>query len=233
MSPGIQLTAADLRALHRLGTVKEYRAAEFLFRQGDASDHVVAIRSGTAKIVATADSGYETVLAIRSVGEVVGEFAAFDLRRRSASVVAITPMQCLVVPGVAFRGYLRAQPDLALAMLSTLVDRLRESDRRRVEFGAYDVTSRISRLLLELAARHGAATKERHGGEGTTITLALSQQDLAGAVGASREAVARILQHLREQGAIATGRRRIVVLRPDVLRHLCAPETLPGSDRRV
>ncbi len=55
-------------------------------------------------------------------------------------------------------------------------------------------------------------------GSGTTITVALSQHDPAGATGSSREAVARVLRRLRKSGGIVTQRRRITVLRPDLLR---------------
>jgi CRP/FNR family cyclic AMP-dependent transcriptional regulator len=87
-----------------------------------------------------------------------------------------------------------------------MAGRLHESDRRRVEFGAYDVAARVARLLLELASRHGLPATGR---TGTTISVPLAQHELAGATGASREAVSRALRQLRESGAIATGRRQI------------------------
>mgnify|MGYP006350175201 FL=1 len=156
------------------------------------------------------------MLDIRADGEIIGEFAAFDRRPRSASVVALSDIDSMRVPGDGFRRYLRTDPDLALAMLGGLVDRVRESDRRRLEFGAYDVASRVRLLLLELAQRHGWPAGAA-GAAGPRIEVTLSQQELAGAVGASREAVARILRSLRDQGAISTGRQRIAVLRPDLL----------------
>jgi CRP-like cAMP-binding protein len=79
------------------------------------------------------------------------------------------------------------------------------------------VASRVARLLLDLADRFGSPAPD---GSGTTITVALSQHDLAGATGSSREAVARALRRLRESGGIVTERRRITVLRPDLLREV-------------
>ena len=55
---------------------------------------------------------------------------------------------------------------------------------------------------------------------GTKIDLPLSQRELAGAIGASREAVARCFRILRERRVVVTTRRRVVVLQPQVLRSI-------------
>jgi len=90
--------------------------------------------------------------------------------------------------------------------------RLRTSDRRRVEFGAYGTTRRVARLLVDLAADGRPS--------GTTVVLrsGLTQDDLAGMVGASRESVARALATLRTLGFVSTGRREVAVLDLTALR---------------
>jgi CRP-like cAMP-binding protein len=210
MSTRLQLDRRQLAALCALGTRRQYQGGSLLFREGDHSDHVIVLLSGTVKIVSTASSGYETVLALRSAGEIVGEFAVFDRRPRSASVLALHTVDGVRIAGDGFRSYLHSDPDLTLALLTGVVHRLRESDRRRVEFGAYDVTSRVARLLLELA--------EQAGDPRSLSSVALTQQELAGAVGASREAVARSLRLLRARRAITTHRMRITIVRPELLR---------------
>jgi CRP/FNR family transcriptional regulator, cyclic AMP receptor protein len=54
----------------------------------------------------------------------------------------------------------------------------------------------------------------------------LSQQDLAAAAATSREAVTRVLRTLREREVVRTGRRRLEVLRPEVLRSLARSASL-------
>ena len=209
MSSPLRLDQRQFTALCALGTRRRYRTGAVLFREGEGSDHVVVVCGGVVKIFSTADSGYETVLAIRTAGDILGELAVLDRHPRSASVLALSDGEGVWIGGDTFRDYLRSEPDLALALLTGVVGRLRESDRRRLEFGAYDVTSRVARLLLELAERHPPSSPG---------SVTLSQQEIAGAVGASREAVARSLRLLRDQRAIATHRMRITVLRPELLR---------------
>lgn len=65
---------------------------------------------------------------------------------------------------------------------------------------------RLSRILLDLAARAGVK-----GDSSITIPIELSQEDLAGLIGASRSTVARMLNKLRREGVIRTGYRSITI----------------------
>ncbi|GAA3308369.1 hypothetical protein GCM10020219_009520 [Nonomuraea dietziae] len=67
--------------------------------------------------------------------------------------------------------------------------------------------------LVELAERYGEQTST-----GLRVALPLSQDELAGWTGASREAVSKALRTLRDRGLIETGRRRVVVHDLDGLR---------------
>jgi len=98
-----------------------------------------------------------------------------------------------------------------------LSSRLRDADRKRIEFGAYDTLGRLATRLLELVERFGEPTER-----GVRIALPLTQDELAGWIGSSREAVARALQALRARGYVETRRRTIVVLDLDALRRRAA-----------
>jgi CRP-like cAMP-binding protein len=179
-----------------------------VYRQGEHSDSLVILTSGWVKVVAGAPDGGEVVLAVCGPDEPVGDLAVIDEREtaRSASVVALHVVRCHVVRGHEFRSSLAGHGETALALLQTIARRLRDSDRRRVEYGAYDTAHRLALMLVELAAEHG-----RPCDDGVELTLALSQDELAGLVTASRESVARALGGLRMLGLVSTSRRRLVV----------------------
>jgi CRP-like cAMP-binding protein len=96
-----------------------------------------------------------------------------------------------------------------------LIGRLREADRRRVEFGAHDAAGRVAQLLAELAIAH-----ESHGPGPASVRL--TQQEIGELIGASRESVARALATLRDRHLVRTGRRSVTVLEPDALRSFTA-----------
>jgi CRP/FNR family transcriptional regulator, cyclic AMP receptor protein len=87
----------------------------------------------------------------------------------------------------------------------------------RIEFAASQTLTRVAIRLVELAHRYG----EPSDGE-VVIDLPISQEELAGWTGSSREAVAKALHTLREMGLIVTDRRRITVTDLDGLRRQAA-----------
>jgi CRP-like cAMP-binding protein len=115
------------------------------------------------------------------------------------------------VPAAEFTDFLATHPGAALELLRSVTRRLRAADRRRAEFGSMDVVSRLAKLLLELADRYG---------DGSSIGISLTQEELAGWAGASREAVVKALRVLRERGLIETARREIRIVDRDALLHV-------------
>jgi CRP-like cAMP-binding protein len=99
-------------------------------------------------------------------------------------------------------------------MYRAAVQRRRQSDQRAL-LARLDVRNRLARWLLELATEVGEEIKD-----GWAIESTLSQQDLAGRIGASRDAVAIELRRLRESGLVSTGQRRIVLHDLEALRRL-------------
>ncbi len=109
-------------------------------------------------------------------------------------------------------------PGMANALLLDLVRRFPDADRKRIEFGALPAIGRVAARLVELVERIGSRTSVGH-----VIDLPISQAELAGWTGASREAVAKALRTLRELGLVSTERRRITVRD---LEQLAAPQPL-------
>jgi CRP-like cAMP-binding protein len=188
-----------------------------LIRQSEPSSYVLFLVQGWTKVTAAATNGYEALLALRGPGDIVGESSAITGRPRSATVTALEPVRSLAVEHERFRGFLRQSPATSFALLGLTADRTRAADRRRLEFASLNVRERLAVLLLELARTHGRRTEE-----GIELSVQLSKQELAGSVGASREMVQRLLKELRDKEAVTTGRRTLLIRRPDVLRQIAA-----------
>jgi CRP/FNR family cyclic AMP-dependent transcriptional regulator len=207
------LKAEELEDLISRGVRRPFRRGAFIMTEGEASDHVVVLLNGRAKVSSYTADGKEVVLAVRGPGELLGDFSALDGGARSATVAALEPIEALMIPADRFKTFLEDHPRLAVLLLQTWSRRVRDADRKRVEFGAYDTPGRVARRLMELVERYGE-------GDGTMvrISLSLTQDELAGWTGASREAVSKALREFRDRGWIATGRRAITVLDVDALR---------------
>jgi len=143
----------------------------------------------------------------------LGELSAIDGGPRSATVTALEPVGLLAIASTEFERLLLDHPRIAFVLMRELTRRLRDADRKRIEFGAFDTTGRVAARLVELADRFGQQTDE-----GLRIDLPLSQDELAGWTGSSREAVTKALRTLRAQGWIRTGRLRVIITDMDALR---------------
>jgi CRP/FNR family cyclic AMP-dependent transcriptional regulator len=203
-------------SLESAGTPRVYRAGTPLFHQGEPTRHVVMVDEGWVKITATSARGWSALLALRGPGDIVGELSALDGSPRMATVTTLTRLSGLVVPVEKLNRCISEQPLVALALCRHLANNLRESDRRRMQFGASNGDARLIEFLVDLMDRNGVPDA----GGGIRIDLPLSQQDLASSIGLSREVVARTMRVLRSRRTVETGRRSVVVRRPELLRVL-------------
>ncbi|MHB8573048.1 MAG: Crp/Fnr family transcriptional regulator [Candidatus Dormibacteria bacterium] len=184
-------------------TVRRYATGATVFSEGDRADRVLMVASGRVRICHNTDDGREVMLAVAGPGEVIGEMSVIDGEPRSASAVAMEPVQALVIPAARFVSHLEARPQLTLSLLRAMVRRLRATSARQVELVARDTVGRVALRLVE-AAQQGRPVA---GGIGVSV----SHQELADWVGASREGVTKALAALRSAGLVKTGRREVVV----------------------
>jgi len=207
------LTSGERDRLFQIGRPRRFPRGSTLFNEGEHSDRVVVLLAGRVKVSYFTDNGREVVLAVRSSGDILGELSAFDGEPRSATATALEPVEALVLTVAQFRDFLCAHPQVAIGLLEMLSRRLRDADRQRIEFGAYDSVGRVARRLVELAEDFGVPDRG-----GVRITVSLTQDELAGWVGTSRKAVGNALQWLRSRGLVETRRRSITVRDMEALR---------------
>jgi CRP-like cAMP-binding protein len=198
------LTPEDIEVVCAAGRPRRWDRGTTVMSEGDTSDWVLVLTEGRVKVSSHTSSGTEVVLAVRGPGALLGEMSAIDGSPRSATVTALEPIAGIAIRD--FTGFLQEHGRIAVLLMQLVTGRLRDADRKRIEYGAFDTTGRVATRLLELAERYGEKTNG-----GVRVALPLSQDELAGWTGASREAVSKALRTLRDRGLIETGRRRVVV----------------------
>ena len=201
--PGVLADLGDpcTQELRSAGHVLHYPSGAAVFAQGDRSNRVGVIEEGHVTVSVLDTNGSQVLVAIRGPGDLIGELASVDDRPHSASVSARTDLSVLLIPTDDFMETTIRHECLAEAMMRVLATRLRESDDLRVEMATRDVAARVASRLLLLRSW---ATDPEQG-------LAISQQELASWVGASREAVGKTLASFRRRGFVSTWRGHIVV----------------------
>ncbi len=207
------LNPEENRALHSRGVVRRFRRGAAMLREGEDPTRVLVLLEGRAKAVTFTEDGKEVVLGFIAPGELLGEVATIESRPRSATVITLEPVTALALATSDFWALLDEHPRVWVVVHRIVIRRLRLADLQRKEFSGSNTLSRVSRRLVELSDTHGTESED-----GVTITLPISQEELAGWTGASREAVTKALRTLRDLGWIETGRRSISVRDSEALR---------------
>jgi CRP-like cAMP-binding protein len=124
------LDAAERVALAMVATAQGFAAGQPLMCEGDRADHVMVIIEGHVEVCID-ENGWERVLAERGPGELVGERGGLQVRIRSASVIALDPVQVLTVSTKAFQAFVNAHPKVFDIVEQQLYDRLTEAPAGR------------------------------------------------------------------------------------------------------
>ncbi|HLI28374.1 MAG TPA: Crp/Fnr family transcriptional regulator [Chloroflexota bacterium] len=208
-----ELPPDRLRELAQMCRRRTYQRGETIFHKGDPGTGLYVLTDGQVKILLPSEIGEEALLAVLEPGDFFGELALFDGQPRSATVVAVTRAETLLLPRDDFLGFVTRNAEVAIALFGVLSRRLRATDELIEDAVFLDVPGRLAKRLLDLAARHGRQTEQ-----GIEIDLKLTQQDLAAMVGATRESVNKHLGWMRDRRLLLLDRQRIILLRPDELR---------------
>ncbi len=207
-----KLPPDDLDALLSHARVEHFAAGREIFAKGSPGHSMMAILAGNVRISAPTPAGHDIVLAILNPGEIFGEIAVLDGQDRTADATAIADSYLLVLDHRDFVPFLERRADLCILFLKLLCQRLRLTDRQVAEAMFGRLEDRMAKALVRLASSSARP--------GSGAVLRLSQQELAGMVGATRESVNKQLQIWQGAGKLRLGKRLIDI--PD----LAAIETL-------
>jgi CRP-like cAMP-binding protein len=176
-----------------------------IFEEDDEADEMFVVRSGRVAIGRKSLDGRESLVALMETGDAFGEMPLFDDGKRSASARALERSVVLGIPYFVVRAALDEEPELLWNVVGLLAERLRVTDSALADAMLLDVTGRTAKRLLELA------------GEQSEFQLPITQEELAGLVGASRERVNKSIAAFVRLGWIEQMDRRYRIIERDRL----------------
>jgi len=165
----------------------------------------MVLLSGRIKIVNTTTDAREVVLNFLGVGDVNGEIAVLDGKERTADAVALEGCEVFIIQARDLLPTLSMHPAALLEVIQVLCEKLRSSSAM-IEDNTLEMRSRTARGLLRLSQQHG-----RKGKDGIRLNLTMTQTELGGYLGISRENVSRELGRLRDANVIKFDGPQIVI----------------------
>jgi len=119
-----RLSQRQLNTVAKYADVVERRKGAVLAKQGAQGMEAILIVDGRARV-----EGDGKAIAELGPGDVVGEMSVIDGKPRSATVIAATRMNLLVLHRRDFMSLLETVPGLQRKLLVTLCERVRQADQ--------------------------------------------------------------------------------------------------------
>ena len=181
-------------------TVQSLQRGDMLFSEGDQANDLYIVLEGRVAIANRSFDGRESVVALMESGDLFGEMPLFRPDGRSADARVLENSSVVVIPYVPVKSLYQEHPEMLWKIVDMLAERLKVMDVALADSMFLDVTGRTAKRLLELA------------GADEEFELPVTQEELAGMIGASRERVNKSLASFIKLGWLAQKGEKYVIL---------------------
>ena len=193
--------ADDHRQLADASETVELIRSDVVFEEGVEADACYVVIDGRIAIANKSFDGRESMVAMMERGDLFGEMGLFDGLGRSAKARALEQSSVIRIPYDVLRTVWENKPELLWSVVRLLSQRIRSTDEALADSFFLDVTGRTAKHLLELAGEH------------EEFEIPITQEELAGLVGASRERVNKAIASFLRLGWIEQNDRSYRILK--------------------
>ena len=201
-----ELDDATLSLVAEHAVPRRFRKDEMLFLAGQEAHGLFIIVNGSVRAFRESPDGREQIIHVERAGATVGEVPVFDDGTYPSTVAAEEDTDTLFLGKRDVRQLCLQHPEIPLAALRVLASRLRRCAELVEMLSLKEVGQRVARLLVSEARRHGQVT-----GDGVSLTLNQTNQQIAARIGSVREVVSRALSRLQNDGLIVLQDRKLTI----------------------
>lgn len=202
--------ASDLERLAARCSVERYRRGARITRRGSSGDSLYVLGRGRVKgTLPSPDADGEFLIGLFWPGDVFGEVSIFDKAALLGSSFAIADSELLVIPRTEVLSLLERRPAVSLRLMGSICDKLRTALDLSLSLRFLDIPARFYQRLHYLARFDSRAD-----GDGVRIQHGLSQHELADSIGASREALNKVIGEWKRDGLLEWSRGYVVIKDP-------------------
>ena len=203
------LSEEEITPIDRALIERSFTKGQILFLEGEPCQGLYLVKSGQVRTFKSSPEGREIVMLIARAGDSFNDAPAFGGGLNPVSAAALEPSTVYIITRQALVSLLANCPT-AVAIIKGLAVRLRHLTTIVEDLSFRSVTSRLAKLLLELAVAEGKSSPVPH----------LTQDEMASMIGSVRDVTGRVLRTLEKAGAIRIEGHRILVVNADLLRKM-------------
>ncbi|MDH3449216.1 MAG: Crp/Fnr family transcriptional regulator [Gammaproteobacteria bacterium] len=190
-------------SLMRISVRRTYRKNRVVIQQGDDSNTMFVLFEGEMKVYVEDDQGKQLTVRMLKSGDSFGEVALIGDFPRTASVATLTDCVVYAFSKENYLAFLRAYPEILLALSKTLANRLRDTTEELGSIALSDVYGRVRYIFNKYALN----------GEGQVQVPKFTHREISGMIGSSREMVSKILKELEKGEYISCTQKHYIIKR--------------------
>ena len=192
-----ELDERELASIAAVARTRRYAKDDAVFHADEIGDVFYLIREGQVKVTMTSPEGKEIILSILAAGDFFGEMALFDNEPRSATVIAMEPIEVVSIWPLALRHTRHENLSVQQGFRGAVCQRLRNASNRIESLATMDVYGRLARFFLDLARQSGKVLDNDY-----VAVIRPTHQAIANMIGTSRETVSRLIHDLMKQNLL-------------------------------
>ncbi len=217
----IEAIGRELSKLPGAVSLSNLNAGTRLYDAGDASDHVYLLRGGYVKLYRLGRGGKHCIFGVVEEGQLFGEGALLGESVRRAAAEVLEKASVTMVSKETALDYAQGHAEFWKAFAPFLARKIQLLEEQLQWLCFLDVEQRLARLLLQWAQ------SGRPQSSNSDPQIRLSQKELAGLVGATRETTSSALNRLQRAGCVEIGRRRLMIRSIEKLAEYAREGVLP------
>lgn len=207
------LTEEEMLSIKGEFRFKQYARRDIVLQKGGDGDSLMFLLSGQLQVIDITEDGRAIGLRMLAPGDFFGEIAVINQAKRSASVVAVTPVLIALLPRTVALHLFSHSPSVANHMLRHLAEKIQRDSEFRALLSIHNTSKRIY-TFLELSKQTTPGTQD------TTVENLPTHQDIANMINTSRETVTRAILALVQQGIVKKDSNRLIITNPEALHKL-------------
>jgi CRP/FNR family transcriptional regulator len=184
--------------------VSTFAAGESIFMQGASPQASYLVGSGRVKIVRVTPEGHESILCVRGPGNYFCPVPLMDDGAHLGTAVAMSAVTLFWIEKEEFKHLCKKSPELLGLVQGDCLAEVRHLLNRLEAFAFRNIRERLAIALLREEQRLGSSGS-------LPCVIRMTQQELAGLVGSSRESVSRALKKMEREGILKLGRGKITI----------------------
>jgi CRP-like cAMP-binding protein len=188
------------------GIRKNFEKGDIVFRQGDPAKLSYFLETGQLKLSKLHEDGREAIIRYIGPGELTAASVVLKETEYPLTAEALSPTSVISWDKNKMYYLMQENPQIAINILSLVLERLEEMQQRFLEISAEQAERRIARALLRIMKHAGTKTNN-----GILIDFPVSREDIADFTGTTHFTVSRVLSDWKRKGWVTSARQKIKI----------------------